>query len=331
MKILFYTNSRLTSKSLGGIETLNLNLAKCLAQTNHEINIASICKKKILKNKVNFIPIQNLKKKNNNIHKFDIIIGSNDTSLYSYFKESKKILWLHNKLQIEKSLRKNNFFPINYHRPNVVFVSKYLKNETSNIFLFKKKVVIPNFLSKDFTIKNLNFKREKIFVWSVQREKGLNEIIDIWINKIFINDKSVKLFIFGIKKKFSKSTLIFLKSKNIFFYGRVSKTILKKTYQKSLAMICLGYDETFCLNALEANSCGLPIITFGKTALKDYSISNYNSIIAKNFNDLENKIFYLSSLNKRKKDALIKNSFNHSKKFRLNIISKLWVKLFKVI
>ena len=61
-------------------------------------------------------------------------------------------------------------------------------------------------------------------------------------------------------------------------------------------MICLGYDETFCLNALEANSCGLPIITFGKTALKDYSISNYNSIIAKNFNDLENKIMLISIL-----------------------------------
>ena len=74
----------------------------------------------------------------------------------------------------------------------------------------------------------------------------------------------------------------------------------------------------------------IPGETFN-SILKDYSISNYNSIIVKNFNDLENKIFYLSSLNKRKKDTLIKNSFNHSKKFRLNIISKLWVKLFKVI
>ena len=71
-----------------------------------------------------------------------------------------------------------------------------------------------------------------------------------------------------------------------------------------------------CLNALEANSCGLPIITFGKTALKKYSISNYNSIIAENFDDLENKIFYLLSLNKYKKNKLIKDSFNHSKKFR---------------
>ena len=177
----------------------------------------------------------------------------------------------------------------------------------------------------------MNYNRKKIFIWSVQRNRGLNELIEIWINKIYQKDKSVKLYIFGVNNKISKSRITFLRSKNILFFGRVSKSKLKSTYLNSLAMICLGYDETFCINALEANSCGLPIITFGKTALKNYSISNYNSIIAKNFNDLENKIFYLSSLDKRKKDALIKNSFNHSKKFRLNIISKLWIKLFKVI
>ena len=54
--------------------------------------------------------------------------------------------------------------------------------------------------------------------------------------------------------------------------------------------------------------------------------SEYNLVA-----DLENKIFYLLSLSKHKKDKLIKNSFNHSKKFRLNIISKLWIKLFKNI
>ena len=34
-------------------------------------------------------------------------------------------------------------------------------------------------------------------------------------------------------------------------------------------MICLGYDETFCLNAIEAMKMGLPVISLGKTALKD--------------------------------------------------------------
>jgi len=130
---------------------------------------------------------------------------------------------------------------------------------------------------------------------------------------------------------FQKQNLFFLNQETFFFYGRVSKLKLKNTYLNSLAMICLGYDETFCLNALEANSCGLPVITFNKTALKDYSISNYNSIIAKDFNQLEDKIFYLLSLSKHKKNILIRNSYNHSKKFNLNIISKLWLKLFKSI
>ena len=317
-------------KKLGGIESLNLELAKTLSKENINVTLATDCKKTIIKNKITNIPIDKLKTNSKNFS-FDSIVSSNDTSLYSYFKKSKKILWLHNKLQIEKAIRKKNFFPINYHRPHVVFVSNYLSNFTSSFFLFKKRFVISNFLSNFFIVKKMNFDRKKIFVWSVQRDKGLSELIEIWINRIYQRDKSVKLYIFGVNNKISKSKNTFLKSKNIFFFGRVSKSKLKSTYLNSLAMICLGYDETFCLNALEANSCGLPIITFGKTALKDYSISNYNSIIAKNFNDLENKIFYLSSLNKRKKDALIKNSFNHSKKFRLNIISKLWIKLFKVI
>ena len=317
-------------KKLGGIESLNLELAKTLSKENINVTLATDCKKTIIKNKITNIPIDKLKANPKNFS-FDSIVSSNDTSLYSYFKKSKKILWLHNKLQIEKAIRKNNFFPINYHRPHVVFVSNYLSNFTSSIFLFKKRFVISNFLSNFFIVKKMNFDRKKIFVWSVQRDKGLSELIEIWINKIYQRDKSVKLYIFGVNNKISKSKNTFLKSKNIFFFGRVSKSKLKSTYLNSLGMICLGYDETFCLNALEGNSCGLPIITFGKTALKDYSISNYNSIIAKNFTDLENKIFYLLSLNKHKKDKLIKNSFNHSKKFRLNIISNLWIKLFKNI
>jgi len=317
-------------KKLGGIESLNIELAKTLSQENINVTLATDCKKTIIKNKIFNIPINKLKANAKNFS-FDSIVTSNDTSLFSYFKKSKKILWLHNKLQIEKAIRKKKFFPINYYRPHVVFVSNYLHNFTSNFLLFKKKFVISNFLSNSFIINKMNFNRKKIFVWSVQRDRGLSELIEIWINKIYQKDKSVKLYIFGVNNKISKSKLAFLKSNNIFFYGRVSKLKLKKTYLNSLAMICLGYDETFCLNALEANSCGLPIITFGKTALNDYSISNYNSIIAKNFNDLEDKIFYILSLSKNKRNQLIKNSFNHSKKFRLNKISQLWIKLFKNI
>ena len=54
-------------------------------------------------------------------------------------------------------------------------------------------------------------------------------------------------------------------------------------------MICLGYDETFCLNALKANSCGLPIFTFGKTALNELILNNNGIIVKTRFSQL--KIF----------------------------------------
>ena len=335
MNILFYCpfkfdlkNTR--NKSLGGIETLNIELCKELSKDNFKIYLATICKKTIKKYGLTNIPINYLSKKKNSFN-FDIIVSSNEPNIFSQFKKSKKILWMHNPLNIEKSIRKKKILSILLNKITAVFVSKYLMDRTSTFYLFYKKKVFPNFLFNNFLLKKINTKRQPIFIWSVQRIKGLDRVIELWIKNINLNNKNARLYIFGINNYNYHISKKNLNKYNIFFFGRVSKDQLRSIYNKSLAMICLGYDETFCLNALEANSCGLPIITFGKTALKDYSISNYNSIIAKNFTDLENKIFYLLSLSNHEKDKLIKNSFNHSKKFRLNIISKLWIKLFKNI
>jgi len=99
-------------KKLGGVESLNIELAKTLSKQNFNITLATNCKKKLIKDKIVNIPINELKKNAKN-YSFDTIVSSNDTSLYSYFNKSKKILWLHNKLQIEKAIRKKKFFSNN--------------------------------------------------------------------------------------------------------------------------------------------------------------------------------------------------------------------------
>ena len=115
---------------------------------------------------------------------------------------------------------------------------------------------------------------------------------------------------------------------SIFFFDKVSKYELKKIYNKSLAMICLGYDETFCLNALEANACGLPIITFGKTALKNFTTNNKNGFLVKNYQDLENKILDLS-MSKINKN-IINYCYSNSKNFHLSKIISRWLKIIKL-
>jgi len=253
-------------------------------------------------------------------------VSSNEPNIFDKFKSSKNILWMHNTLSIEKAFRKKKIFSILKNKIEVVFVSKYLMNKTTNFYMFNKKTIIDNFLSRRFYTNKINFSRKPIFVWSVQRERGLDETIEMWVNKIYPFNKRIKFYIFGIEKNKYKRKIKFLKSKNIFLFGRVTKNILKKYYEKSLAMICLGYDETFCLNALEANSCGLPIVTFGKTALKDYLINNYNGYIVNNYADLSKKIISISGSKINKKIML--SSQRRSKNFNLDKIIKLWEKLF---
>ena len=183
-------------------------------------------------------------------------------------------------------------------------------------------------MSNKFIIKKYNYKRKSNFIWSVQREKGLKETLYVWMNFVYPKNKKNKLFIFGVdKNKFGKLKN-FYKKYNIIFLGRVNKDKLKRTYETSLGMICLGYDETFCLNAIEANACGLPVITFGETVLKDIIKNNYNGSIVKNYKSLSNKILEMINNDQLNKNKYINNSIKSSKKYHLNKIKKKWVKLF---
>ena len=333
MKILFYCPFKFDSTSykkkfLGGIETLNLDLSIELAKKGYKVYLATLCSK--IKTHKNFknIPIWKLNTQNE-FKNFDLIISSNDSTIFSKFKKSKKILWFHNKLSIEKALRKKKLIPILRNNITAIFVSKYLKTKTTNLFFFQKKIVIPNFLSKIFTSKKLNIKKKPIFVWSVQRQKGLNETINMWIKYIYPINKKARFYIFGVDKlnnNFSKKYLQFM---NIYFFGKVSKNKLLNIYKHSTAMICLGYDETFCLNALEANSCGLPVLTFGKTALKELIKNNHNGFKVNSYNDLAKKIHFLLNIDNKSKLRFINNSYNYSSKFTLDKILPYWLKFLK--
>ena len=112
MKILLNFNNNLFRKKnrLGGIETLNYNFYERF------------------KKKKNLI----IEKKSNS-SLYDVIISSNDARIFNQSKSHKKILWLHNKLQLEKAFRKKQLFSLLFNNIEAVFVSKYLKKNTSRL------------------------------------------------------------------------------------------------------------------------------------------------------------------------------------------------------
>ena len=48
--------------------------------------------------------------------------------------------------------------------------------------------------------------------------------------------------------------------------------------------------KLFVLTHIEANACGLPVITFGETVLKDIIKNNYNGFIVKDYKSLSFKM-----------------------------------------
>ena len=150
MKILIFVNTKLNiidKNTSGGIETLNFELSNYLKKKKFFVVLSSRVDNKILTTV------------------WDIIISSNDAKIFDITTSKRKILWLHNKLQIEKSLRKRQFFSILNNKIEAIFVSKYLEKNTSKFYHFHRRTVIPNFLPKVFIKeKNILLKVLKVFL-----------------------------------------------------------------------------------------------------------------------------------------------------------------------
>ena len=310
MKILINVNTKQNlniNNCLGGVEILNYDLFNYLNKKNHVI----------LTNSLN----KNIKNK-----KWDIAISSNDSRIFSNISAKRKILWLHNKLQVEKAFRKKQIFSILSNKIEAVFVSKYLESKTSKLYNFKKRSVIPNFLPAIYNFKKKplnNKKKNKKIVWSVQRERGLSDLIKIWklkINPIF---PKAELHIFSINPKNN----IQHKKNNIFFHGRVKREKLINFYRKSTGMVCLGYDETFCLNAIESMRTGLPVISLCETALKEIIKNNKNGYAVNSMRNIDKSIIKLFNLSDIKLNRLRKSSIAFAKQYSSQIIFKKWDKL----
>lgn len=309
MKILLFVNTVQdfkNSNNLGGIEILNYELFNYLKK-KHDIILSNKISKKIL-----------------NIY-WDIIISSNDARIFNQVKTKRKILWLHNKLQLEKAFRKKQLFSLLFNNIEAIFVSKYLNENTSRLYNFSKRTVIPNFLPSIFEKKNFskNKKNKKnLFVWSVQRKLGLDELINVWKKKIYSLNSNCELHIFGVNYKNNKQIKY-----NIFCHGKIPRQKLLNFYKKSIGMICLGYDETFCLNAIEAMKMGLPIVSLGKTALNEIIEDKKNGYLTDNIDNIDKPIFNLINLDTPSRDSLSKYCIKFASNYSSNIIFKHWEKL----
>lgn len=329
MKLLFINNglTSLNNKNInknGGIEHCNFELTKRLSIFGHDVSLVSKIRKKQKKYNIVHYPFDYLKQRDFS-NTYDVIISSNYSRAFKFKQKSINVLWMHNELQIEKSIRKKEILPIILNRPHVVFVSSYLKKLTSSFYPFKSKTIIPNGCSELFINNKRNKNIKPIFIWTLKRDKGLSEIIDIWCRIIFKKLPHAELHIHGLNVPKEKYIIIDYDKFNIKFFGIVDRNFLASKYKYSTAMLHPGYDETFCISALEALASGLPIITFNRSALAERVINNVNGYIVNTFENMAEKALNLA-VNKSQLSKLSNNAIKISKKFCWNNIALEWNK-----
>ncbi len=156
-----------------------------------------------------------------------------------------------------------------------------------------------------------------LFVGNVFQHKNTNNLIKAF--KKVIEAKDVKLVFLGRQdyflEKLKKDVKKLIDSNQIMFIESASDSEMATLYKNSICLIRPSFMEGFSLPPLEAFESGtlalVSDIPVHKEILKDFAIY-FNP---RDFVDMESKMNYVLSLDKKKREAMIKNGKNLADKF----------------
>jgi glycosyltransferase involved in cell wall biosynthesis len=273
----------LTDSKLGGLETANLELSRALSDRGHRVVLATRTTASLERHGVTTIPIQALAQQS-----CDVLISSNDARIFDQGGPgTRKLLWLHNPLAFEKSIRKHQLGAFIKHRPDAVFVGTVAAQDMTGLYPFRSRSVIPHGISETFLRKRPALPRSKHFVWASQRQRGLNETLKTWLRHVAPVVTDASFHIFGSTASDLGMTDEQAAAGRIVFHGSKLKSELAEFYATARAMLYPGaLDETFCIAAAEAQAMGLPVVTLGVGSLSERVQHGVNGLICKDYPEL---------------------------------------------
>ena len=291
MKICFldktefsYSYKDINNEKLRGAETIIINLSTEISKLSHEVVVFNNCKEEYISNNFSWL---NLNKINNSNYNFDIVISNNNTNLLDLINCKKKFVISHSVQNIEKYIRKKQFFSYIKNKPTYLLLGNYHKKKMSNLFyLFGTKII--NFgIDKKFENTNLiNDVDHDSSIFTSRQDRNLDILIDVWINKVHKIKKDAKLYITPKEQNLSEY--------NIFNRKMINRDDYINDILKCRIMLIPGHKaELYCLAAAEASELCIPIITMGIGALSERVNHGVTGLISKSTDDFGNNIIEL--------------------------------------
>tara|TARA_B100000586_G_C20068951_1_gene409805 strand:+ start:276 stop:1253 length:978 start_codon:yes stop_codon:yes gene_type:complete len=279
MKICFldnvktpYTSKDIYTNKIRGAENVVLNLAREISNLNHDVTIYNNCENNTKIDNINWVNINNI---NDNPY-FDLAVSNNDIRLFDCINASRKVAISHSIQSIEKFIRKGQFFAYIKHKPKIVLLSKYHKENR-------------NYLLRMFGFFNIDWAVDKIFleadtnanvinnqaIFTSYSDRNLHLLIKIWKEYIFTQSNNIKLLITPVSADYTKYNI----------YNRLfsDKSKLISDILNSRIYLIPGHKaELYCIAAEEARELCVPIVTLGIGCLKERVNHGITGLIAKN-------------------------------------------------
>jgi hypothetical protein len=279
MKICFldnvntpYTSKDIYTNKIRGAENVVLNLAREISNLNHDVTIYNNCENNTKIDNINWVNINNI---NDNPY-FDLAVSNNDIRLFDCINASRKVAISHSIQSIEKFIRKGQFFAYIKHKPKIVLLSKYHKENR-------------NYLLRMFGFFNIDWAVDKIFleadtnanvinnqaIFTSYSDRNLHLLIKIWKEYIFTQSNNIKLLITPVNADYTKYNI----------YNRLfsDKSKLVSDILNSRIYLIPGHKaELYCIAAEEARELCVPIVTLGIGCLKERVNHGITGLIAKN-------------------------------------------------
>ena len=205
-----------------------------------------------------------------------------------------------------------------------------LSEEESGFYNLKNKMVIPNpVIIPKIKIKNISQRSNTaIAILRYAPVKNLESMISVW-EKFQIQNPNWQLLIYGTKKgNYFEKIQKLVKEKNlessIQFKGKTNNVSLELNNAKLLLMT--SHQECFPMVILEANACGVPVISFDcPTGPRNIINNNIDGVLVENKNEkrMVNVLNYLAQ-NQSEIQRLSNGAIKNAKKFELEKVMNIW-------
>ena len=146
-----------------------------------------------------------------------------------------------------------------------VAVSEYFAQQLRNIFQVKFQIV-PNAVDVEFFTLGTHKFKQFTFLQVARLDKNKNQEMLIRAFSYFNPVNNMRLKIVGevkesIKNKLTKLIKSLGLSEKIEFCGPLNREEVRRVMQQSHCLVVSGQVETFCIVAIEAMSCGIPVVS----------------------------------------------------------------------